>query len=235
MEAALAASQNSAIYFFDSFHFSGPNEIASPGQIQICDNLAESGGGVYLTRESKLHIGVETNVHHNQASTSGGGIHVADSSVTIKSIVNFDSSQASGGDGGGVHAINSLIIIGNTVNFDSNQAKLGGGGLSLANSKLSNIVNEDMVSDVNFVLNQVEYGRALYVEGKRECSYYTSTTVGGCFFQNVTEGLMINFNNNHSNSNGYMISMEGCWTDAPLSAIQTSPDWYQVVLPVSKI
>ena len=154
------------------------------GEIEIYNNTATtSGGGIYL-KSSYIYLGMETTVSYNQGSVMGGGIH----------------------------AVDSTINIGNTVHFDSNKA-ISGGGISLVGSKLSELNKESLMLDVSFVSNYAtNYGGAIYVDDKQDtavCDHsgFDSgnpiTIENGCFFQNVTGSLMINFKNNYANCSGH--------------------------------
>ena len=198
MGAVLTAAQRSSISF-DSFLFSCSDEsrVIANGAIQIHNNTAVYGGGVYVSK-SNLYFGIETNISHNRAITDGGGIYaVLCSFITIDSPIYFDNNQANGGSGGGISAANSSVIIGSTVHFESNQATHGGGGVSLKNSTLHDMIDGDKVSDINFVLNRADYGGALYVDDKYECSKYAISNKVRCFFQDLTN---INFKHNSANS-----------------------------------
>ena len=178
--AALAAEQNSYISF-DSHLFSHLNESCQEvvdNKTEIYNNSAELRGAAIYLKESSLYFGQKTSISHNQVGMFGGGIH----------------------------AVNSSITIGSTVQFNSNEAKFGG-GISLVNSKLH---NEGIVSNVNFVSNHAVYGGALYVDDESETAVCSSdprtgvySNASGCFFQDVTESLMINFNNNFANVSGH--------------------------------
>ena len=184
MGAALAAMQSSSVSF-DNFLFSGTNEsqLTASGETQIDNNTAAKyGGGIYLS-ESELCFRAEINISHNRASTSGGGIHAEYSSITI----------------------------GSTVHFVSNQA-VSGGGVSLASSTLydTDDVDEDMVYYVTFVLNQADYGGALYVDDESESTVCSSDPYTGvypdesrCFFQIVSKRLTISYDKNYANSSGH--------------------------------
>ena len=171
---ALAAEENSLISFNLLLH----NGKVIGGETKINNNTALSnGGGIYLS-ESSLFLGTGTNILNNVANSLGGGIHAIGSSITITGAVELSSNQAT-----------------------------RGGGVSLADSKLC---NEDNFSEIIFVLNQAKYGGALYVDDESEnnvCSSDPLTKVypnkNGCFFQNVTNDLSINFINNFANSSGH--------------------------------
>ena len=176
--AALSVRRMSSISFATIV-----GNVSITGANQIHNNTAKiSGGGIYLS-EGDLYFGMETYVSHNQASTSGGGIFAANSSITIKSDVDFKSNRAD-----------------------------EGGGMSLQNSKISqgDVCDELVNSDVNFVSNWADYGGALYIDDKNEESVCSSnpfvrdySIASGCFFKNVTKGLMINFGNNQAYSSGH--------------------------------
>ena len=148
-------------------------QTSSEGVSQICNNTADIGGGIYLI-ESTLYFMVEAQICNNLAYASGGGMH----------------------------AINSSVTIGNAVNFEGNQA-ITGGGVSLANSKLYmyDTTDVDTVINVSFTSNHAtKYGGALYVADEVDsmCSNKSE-----CFFQNLTNGIMFNFNNNYADSSGH--------------------------------
>ena len=183
--AALSARRSSAISFDTSCreidNVNMANTPGDSGAIQIRNNTATSGGGIYLN-EANLQFGMDTVISYNQAKASGGGIHaVSSSSITFKSMVNIVSNKA-----------------------------VVGGGISLENSKLYN--DKLTLSNVSFVSNQACRGGALHVDDKSEESVcyndpYTGeySSTGGCFFQNVTKGLMINFDKNIAESSGEIL------------------------------
>ena len=154
-------------------HIRGANEI-------LIENSAAlwSGGGIYLS-ESSLCIGIETNISFNEAGSFGGGIHAIDSSIIVK----------------------------HTVHFVSNKAT-SGGGLGLSNSKLYDVEDEGVLTSMNFMLNKADYGGAIYVKFSDDdeniadvCSgEYSSTS--GCFFYNVSDAFMINFDKNYAKYKG---------------------------------
>ena len=67
------------------------------------------------------------------------------------------------------------------------------------------ISDGDVVPEVNLLLNQAEYGGALYVDDDSETAVCSSNpaspNISGCFFQLLknTSGLLINFFNNSAN------------------------------------
>ena len=179
MGSALAAMQNSHISFRSQDLLGEQCNVNEATELHY--NEAELNGSIYLSDDSVLYIGEETNISHNNASMFGGGIY----------------------------AINSFITIGSTqVNLSSNQAKYGG-GLCLANSKIDTVMDNDLDnvgSVINFLLNKAEYGGAMYVDDDSDspamCSAnsISNESASGCFFQDVTGGLMINLNNNSAKS-----------------------------------
>ena len=164
------------LYHLTMFNFNvNVSRTISDGIVQIHSNAAtKSGGGIHLS-DSNLYFRMETNISYNQANASGGGVHAVNSSITIKTL----------------------------VHFYGNQAASGGGASLTKGSKLYDVIAKDAVSDVNFVLN---YGGAIYVDDERENTMCSSNPYTGvyprCFFQNVTKGLFINFNNNCATSSG---------------------------------
>ena len=182
--AALAAIQKSNISFKSHDFIIGSNGI---NKTEISNNTAEFNGSIYLSNNSTLLFGEETDINHNKAALFGGGVYTTNSLITISSSV---------------------------VNFNSNRAKFGG-GLGLASSKINNVIDEystNVGSVINFMLNQADkYGGALYVDDDWESDdiclsdlflkMYPDTS--GCFFQNVISGLMINFSHNSANASGH--------------------------------
>ena len=144
-------------------------------EIQIYNNIAIYGGGVYLT-QSTLHFRMKTSFRCNQASWLGGGIH----------------------------AINSSIFVESKVDFNNNRAT-SGGGVSLANnSTLHDITNHNMTT-INFILNRAaEYGGALYVDDRSESEVLCSplSAQSKCFFQGKGKYVKIYFRENRANSRG---------------------------------
>ena len=173
---AIAARKESSISF-DSYSCNeGQSTFTTvEGVDQIYNNTADVGGGIFLSN-STLHFNVETHISHNLAHTSGGGMH----------------------------ATNSSIIIRSTIKFEGNKA-VSGGGVSLANSKLYDMVNNDSMINVDFVLNRAtDNGGALYVvdDINRMCSSDSYSNNSGCFFQNLTNGVLLNFDDNNADSRG---------------------------------
>ena len=173
--AAVSVMQNSCASFINE-------EIVNEyyhNKTQIHNNVARFNGSIYLSSNSKMYFEEEIDIHHNSVGMFGGGIH----------------------------AIDSFIIIGDTLlTFESNQA-IFGGGLSLANSMIlmhngSDLGNTD--SFIIFVLNQADYGGAIYVDDDKEpaavCSsdsdLPTRVYQPRCFFYNITSGLKFKFKNN---------------------------------------
>ena len=143
----------------------------------IHSNVAESGGAIYLVN-SYLYFGMETWIIQNLASVCGGG----------------------------VHAENSLITIESTVFFNTNRA-MHGGGMSLERSGLFDVVYKVKAFEINFISNQAVYGGALYVNDNAPnyiCSAnpLNNDTRSGCFFENVTNGLILKFNENSASTSG---------------------------------
>ena len=209
--AALLAEQQSSISFVEgvSLDYARDNDsnTISSGKLWIHNNTALYGGGVYLS-DSDLYIGIPSNISDNHANMSGGGIYsyaALNSSIMVNSSLYFNNNQAFSGNGGGIYAQNTSLIFGShlTVDFISNQAKFGG-GINLENSKLNRyntiVSDEDPITYLNLISNNADYGGALYVDDQTECFAYDTTNVIGCFFQNVTKGLRLNFNNNSANS-----------------------------------
>ena len=175
--AVVAAMQASSI-LIDSVNKSHPADGRS---IHIHNNVAEIAGGCIYLSDSKIHIKMNTCIGYNQAERSGGGIHAVDSS----------------------------IIIASTVHFDQNKAT-NGGGVSLKNSMVYTTTNDGIKSHINFVSNQAVYGGALYIYDEYESDVCSNdaqhgrySDESGCFFQNVTKHMLINFINNKATSSGY--------------------------------
>jgi predicted outer membrane repeat protein len=177
--AAISVRKESSIFFDDDFGSSAlfKDQSSAEGLLtQIYNNTADLGGGIYLI-DSTLYFETGAVIGHNLAHGSGGG----------------------------VHAFNSSIVIGSTINFYGNQAT-SGGGVSLASSKLYSSINDDTRIDVNFVSNYAtDNGGALYVEDEVEgtCSSDSYSNNSGCFFQNLTNSIVLNFNDNYADSSGH--------------------------------
>ena len=186
MGAALAAVQNSNVniildYQMDATYTNSAEnfQVVAINKTEIHHNIAQGdGGGVYLV-DSKIFFGQETDISHNQANNLGGG--------------------------GGIFTYNSFMTINSIVWFKNNEAH-SGGGISLTNSKLYDVVDEDndVVYDVNFLNNKARYGGAIFVNDESEDKEETCSGNVGCFFENVTTGLTIKFKNNSASprSNG---------------------------------
>ena len=166
-----------------SFQFVGTSQmnVSKKGECRISSNKAAiSGGGVYL-KNSHFLLGMDTKISNNQASMLGGGVCAINSSIAVESII---------------------IIYNNIGTY--------GGGISMENSKFYDTTepNEDVVI-VNFVSNQAKYGGAMYVNDQNQdcvCSndptVVSYSTCSGCFFENVMNGLIVNFNSNIANCSG---------------------------------
>jgi predicted outer membrane repeat protein len=169
-------------------------QFATIGSIQINESkkgeyysmvssneAAISGGGVYL-ENSHLFLGMDTEISNNQASMFGGGVHAINSSIAVETIT---------------------IIYNNSGTY--------GGGISMENSKFYGTTesNEDVAFIINFISNQAKYGGAVYVNDQnQECvcssdpTMVSYSTCSGCFFENVMNGLIVNFNSNIANCSG---------------------------------
>ena len=172
--SAIAASKESSIAFVSFLNDMG--QTSAEGIGQICNNMADIGGGIYLI-DSALYFKMETCICHNLAHASGGGIY----------------------------AFNSSIIFGTTVNFVNNQA-MSGGGMSLATSKLYDTINDSMIININFVSNHaMDYGGAMYVADEIDCMCSSDSYLNnsGCFFQNLTNSIVFNFDENSADSSGH--------------------------------
>ena len=178
--AALAVEETSSVFFpLTSSNITEKKAMTSE-EIVVHNNTATtSGGGIYL-KNSYFYLGTETSISYNQASMTGGGIYAA----------------------------NSSIDIGNAIHFDNNRA-MSGGGISLSDTELSEVSNENMTFRINFVSNTAaEYGGAIYVDDEQDTALCSSGVdpypiKSGCFFQSVTYGLMFTFSNNYANLRGY--------------------------------
>ena len=180
--ASIAASKESSVSFVD-YIFPNNLELDNRGQTrtkgvsEICNNTADVGGGIYLI-ESTLDFKKETRICQNLAYAYGGGMH----------------------------AVNSSINFGKAVEFAGNQA-MSGGGVSLANSKLyGTIIDIDTIIYITLISNYAtEYGGALYVNDEIDsmCSSGSYQNDSGCFFQNLTNRIVFNFEDNHADSSGH--------------------------------
>ena len=176
--AAISVRKESSISFNShSSSLADEGQRSVEGVTQICNNTADSGGGIYLI-DSTLYFKMETRICHNLAHASGGGMHV----------------------------FNSSIIFGNTVKFEDNRAT-SGGGISLAISKLYDLINDDTRINVNFVSNHAtDYGGALYIADDIDsmCSSNLYSNYTECFFQNLTNSVtLLNFDDNSADSSGH--------------------------------
>ena len=178
---ALSIVQNSTVSFYLGGTNGSQSNYSKNGEIRVCNNkAARSGGGINL-RNSHLFLGMDTKINDNEASELGGGVYAVNSSITVKSMVTFYNNEG-----------------------------MNGGGISLENSKLYDVIDEDMVFAINFVSNQAMYGGAIYYRDDKAQGYVCSSdpfigdysTYSGCFFENVTNGLMINFDNNNATYGG---------------------------------
>ena len=143
------------------------------------------------------------------ALSEGGGIYLSESRLFLGTKINIFNNVATK-SGGGIYATDSSITVRGAVQLGNNRAMLGG-ALSLADSKL---YNDDVLSEVSFVLNRADYGGAVYVDDESDksmsdiCSSDSLiTTVNpnktGCFFQDVSQNLEIHFGNNFANISGH--------------------------------
>ena len=161
--------------------------------------------GEKLTVECREY---EIQITDNRAKV-GGGIYLSDGKICFESITRFNHNQATN-FGGGIFAIHSSITIGRTVTFYGNHAERGG-GISLMHSMLSGntIASDNRENYVKFLSNTANKGGAVYVEDDEEentmCynNPYAAIYKGGCFFQNVSNNLKMNFTNNYANVSGH--------------------------------
>ena len=170
------------------------------------NNTAESGGALAASSMSSIEfapiIGHGNHDHvfkiiSNRAQTHGGGIYIDESLLNFTTSIIINYNQA-GEFGGGIHAMNSSIAFVSDIQFSDNKAK-SGGGISLSNSNLSSNGDRQNLT-IDFCYNQAQdNGGALYVD---DCSYMGEVPNPRCFFQTVSQNLMINFFNNSANSMG---------------------------------
>ena len=145
------------------------------GETRICNNAANYGGGIYLTK-SKLYFKMETVFSYNQASSLGGGIH----------------------------AVNSSIFIESTVDIVSNVAE-SGGGVSLANSKLYDRASSTIIVNLMSNNAADYGGALYIDDNAQRALCFTdpyNIEKKECFFQTEANQLKINLNENHANSSG---------------------------------
>ena len=166
----------------------------------VIDNFLTS----HTPQNQAFTEGRGTHILNNKAvSESGGGISLkSGSGLYFKDLTNISNNRAYK-HGGAIHANNSSVIIGNSVYLERNLAQQGG-GISLENSELYDITDEDnMFPDINFVLNEAEYGGALYVDDNSNedaCSSEGPST--SCFFGKAGKEFRVNFDKNHANKSG---------------------------------
>ena len=210
----------SSFEFNDGGERGGVVSLATTSNVSItASNFTENSaylGGVLAAEESSsisftalvLDDDSDINIDNNTASSDGGGVYLCESTLFLKTKTNIINNSAFD-SGGGIHAIDSSITISGVVNLSSNQA-IWGGGLSLEDSKL---YNDAVQSELGFVLNRADYGGAVFVDDTSDESLdsicfsdssdspmYPYET--GCFIQNLTPDLAINFGDNFATSSG---------------------------------
>ncbi len=93
--------------------------------VNVLNNDAKHGGGIYSLKDSSLTI-TGGSIGNNTADEDGGGIHVKDSSIgAIITNVTIRSNSATNGGGGMFIEASALTITGTT--FNGNSAEEGGG------------------------------------------------------------------------------------------------------------
>lgn len=91
-------------------------------KIEIRDNEAESGGGIYTNNSESTFINCY--IHHNKGFSHGGGFHDNNSQTRIKDC-QFEANQSAGA-GGGYFGLDSQVDLSYSI-FKNNQADAGGG------------------------------------------------------------------------------------------------------------
>ena len=225
-EQSNAAVHNSIFHLNTAKSHGGAISVTTASKFNVVEttfsqNAAEKGAAISVRKESFIFFdddssssaiegqssaeGLLIQIYNNTADL-GGGIYLVDSTLYFKmGTVTIIDHNLAHGSGGGVHAFNSSITIGSTVKFEGNQA-MSGGGVSLASSKLYDLINDDTRINVNFISNYAtDNGGALYVEDEVDstCSSESSSNSSGCFFQNLTNGIVFNFDNNYADSSGH--------------------------------
>ena len=168
------------------------------------------GGVVHLSQSTATIFG--SFFSSSFASSAGGVLTALDGSLQMdnNTLVNNMAYR-----GGVVHASTSTstITVGTNVHFTSNEADKGG-GMSLQCSKFYDDELDGSFTPyyVNFTSNQAILGGGQYIDDESEetaCSnnHYSGefSSVSGCFFQNVSRGLMINFVEIYANLKTLMV------------------------------
>ena len=181
--AAMSVRRNSSVVFYSIPMAISLNNVSTTSANQIENNTAtRSGGGIYVN-DGHIHFGTEVGISHNNAIETGGGIHAIDSNITIRGNVHFTCNQAD-----------------------------KGGGVSLQSSKFYDDEVGGAITPycVNLISNHANFGGGLYIDDESEesvCSNnpYTGeySSVSGCFFENVTRGLLIYFDENYAKHGGH--------------------------------
>ena len=165
--AAIVARESSSISFIDS-----RTEFTKNPIVILRRNKADVGGAIYVS-DGIIIFGTKTTIYRNRAEKQGGGIH----------------------------AVRSQIVIGSTVNVSNNRATQGG-GISVAKSSVLNDFDDKLAYTISFMNNIALQGASIYVDDDNEhdsdiCmsdpfsgQHYNNS---GCFFQNVTTGLRMQF------------------------------------------
>jgi hypothetical protein len=140
-------------------------EIYIEEGVEITQNSAERGGGIYLGYSWNNLTISGCNISNNKASGFGGGIYVDDSSNTFKIETGRITNNTAGNNGGGLYiAENNESILAN-VTISGNAAKNKGGGIYMGWPW--NIIQSS--SGVNVVMkdcaisnNKAEFGAGIY-------------------------------------------------------------------------
>ena len=198
----LSASSASEIYI------AGSNLSHSKAKIGAALEVEENCLLFFSFNQNFLQLAAEIGTYKTALWSVGcPGINFSEGSSICAETATTISFNKAKRLGGGIHAVHSSIVVKGIVHFVSNEAT-SGGALSLSYSKIFDITDNDMMTYMNFVSNKADIGGALYIKFNYDdeniadvCSGENSST-NGCFFQNVSNAFMINFDKNCAKYDG---------------------------------
>lgn len=144
-----------------------PSSAQIDGGVQIVNNSATSGGGLYLSEDGQAAL-TNVRVAGNQASSSSAGIRMGGILTITDSEISNNGSAMQPGSGGGIRASGTLTIINSTLTGNQVSSSSGlGAGIYVADGGTVSVSGGE-VSD-----NHAYRGGGFYVTG----SLSLSTTV----------------------------------------------------------
>ena len=165
----------------------GPHNRTIPARVNIYDNVAQSGGGVWMGGSGTLTMNNGTNpIHGNKATGNGGGVYISTGTFTQSgsSITDNDAT----GDGGGVYVVQGSRFNGTGGSIIDNIAH-DGGGLYVPHTNLNNVtIASNFVFDENFARNGLRIDTELAERWHLTIRPATVTLSGEFIIDEIPEG-----------------------------------------------